>query len=95
LKVSQLAGADGDMPPRNTFGFAMNNAAQKVGNAELYFVGDVRGDENPGVLMYHIIFLREHNRMARRFAALDKTLTDEQLFQLARKWVRAEFQAIS
>jgi peroxidase len=95
MKVSSLAGADGDMGPRNTFGFAMNNAAQKVGNNELYFFGDIRGNENPGVVMYHILFIREHNRQARRFAALDKTLTDEQLWELGRKWVRAEFQAIS
>jgi len=99
MSVSSIAGLnDGpvsDMPPRNKKNLNMNNASQKVATSELYLFGDVRGNENPGVLFYHTLFIREHNRIADIFAAKDKTLNDTQLFELGRKWVRAEFQAIS
>jgi peroxidase len=88
-------GPDSSMPPRNTKNLAMNNASQKVAGTALYFFGDVRGNENPGVILYHTLFLREHNRQVNKFKAQNPSLNETQLFELGRKWVRAEFQAIS
>jgi len=97
MNTTILAGIDGgfEMPPRNEKGFAMNNAAQKVSNAALWFFGDVRGNENSGVIMYHTLMIREHNRLVRGFQTLYPGLNDTQYYELGRKWVRAEFQCIT
>ena len=56
--------------------------------------GDVRGLENPGLASYHTIFLREHNRIARKIALLRPYWSDEEIFQEARRILIAEWQNI-
>ncbi|KAL9646141.1 hypothetical protein ABK040_008018 [Willaertia magna] len=65
--------------------------------------GDVRQTENIGLSAVHIVFLREHNRIARllakRFRLNDKqvcyTKVDEQLYQTTRAINCAQIQAIT
>jgi hypothetical protein len=90
--------------------FHMDNDARVVNTSELFFVGDVRGNENPGycheiifhhniiyigLLSLHILFLREHNRLARELAAAFPQWDDEKLFQEARRWNIAFMQQIT
>jgi peroxidase len=46
--------------------------------------GDERALENPGLASLHTVFLREHNRIAAGLKKLDRSLTDEELYQRAR-----------
>ena len=77
---------------------------------ELFIAGDVRANEQLGLTAVHTLFLREHNRLAEQLATrpdlpqliqgagLDPKLTadvDEYLYQMSRKAVGAQIQAIT
>jgi hypothetical protein len=56
--------------------------------------GDYRCNENIGLSLMHIIFLREHNRLARDIKTKNPGYTDEQIFQEARKLNIAVYQHV-
>ncbi len=65
-------------------------------DAEGFFIaGDIRANEQSGLLCMHTIFVREHNRIARRYASLYPSMSDEQIFVRARKRVIGIMQAIT
>ncbi|MEZ5057509.1 MAG: peroxidase family protein [Saprospiraceae bacterium] len=69
--------------------------ADDVGFATRLFVaGDVRANENPLLLSFHTLFVREHNRICDELRLLHPNWRDEQLYQGARKRVGALMQAI-
>src|SRR5207244_10146861 len=43
----------------------------------------------------HVLFVREHNRLANQIAASNPSLSDEEIYQRARRIVAAEMQAIT
>jgi len=57
--------------------------------------GDIRVNEQLGLLAIHTLWVREHNRRAGQLQQAFPTATDEQLYQMARKIVIAEIQAIT
>lgn len=59
-----------------------------------YKTGDVRQNNTPRLSVLSTVLLREHNRIARALAKLRPHLTDEQLFQEARKINIAQYQQI-
>lgn len=59
-----------------------------------YRVGDIRQNMTPRLSVLSTILLREHNRIARSLSQLKPFLTDEQLFQEARKINIAQYQQI-
>jgi peroxidase len=63
----------------------------------LFVCGDFfpRCNETPGLAMIHTLFVREHNRKVAEYAAENPALTDEQLFQLGRRWVTSLMQSIT
>jgi len=63
----------------------------------LFVCGDFfpRCNETPGLAMIHTLFVREHNRKVAEYAAKDPSLTDEELFQLGRRWVASLMQSIT
>ena len=65
-------------------------------DAEGRFVaGDERVNEQPGLTSLHTIFMREHNRIADKISAANPKMSDEQVFQNARKIVTSEIQSIT
>ena len=64
------------------------------GLKECYVAGDVRANEHISLTMMHTIWLREHNRIVAELAKSDPTLTDEELYQTARKIIGGLMQKI-
>lgn len=60
-----------------------------------YEFGDPRGNQNLGLATLSIIFLREHNRIARELAEMNRHWDDETLFQEARRINIAQYQYIT
>lgn len=98
LKVSE-----GNLPPFNTFSGAYDapidpNAPHfenPVGaSAKMFICGDPRAGENPLLLAFHTLFLREHNRLCDELAEEHPDWSDEQLYQHARKLVGGLMQSI-
>jgi hypothetical protein len=60
-----------------------------------FVAGDARANENIGLTSLHTIFMREHNRLCDVIYAKNSSLTDEQIFQMARNYVIALVQRIT
>lgn len=89
--TGQLRTSAGNLLPYNTTG--LSNAG---GNSErLFLAGDVRANEQVALTAMHTLFVREHNFQARHVTAKHPQLTDEQIYQRARRIVMAEIQSIT
>lgn len=55
-------------------------------------IGNPRGNENPFMLSYAIIWFRYHNYWAARLKSKNPTWNDERLFNEARKRVIGQYQ---
>lgn len=88
---------DGHFPPRTADCPVRLANPRGLPAAEQFCVGEPRGNENTMLLMFQVLFLREHNRLADElvrtgeFAAGD----DEHLFQRARALNIAQYQHIT
>jgi hypothetical protein len=89
--TGRLIVSPGDLLPFNTLGFP--NAGGT--GPELFLAGDVRANEQVGLTALHTLFVREHNRLAAETATGDPSLTDEQIYQEARRIVGALMQGIT
>lgn len=94
-------GPDGELLPYNTPGFDNANALH-LPNASLFLAGDVRANEQIGLIGMHTLWLREHNRLAREIAEtefygadLAAPNVDEAIYQRARTVVAALLQKIT
>jgi len=61
---------------------------------KLYVAGDVRANENPLLLGFHTLFMREHNRLCDELAEQHPDWDDERLYQHARKMVGGFIQSV-
>ena len=91
-------GVDGDYLPINSDGnggtlLNMANPANKVPSNQLFAGGDMRSNENPVLLALQTLWVREHNRRANALAS--SGMSDEEIFQQARKMVVAHIQKIT
>ncbi len=77
---------DEDAPAVSFVGFSAS---------ERYVAGDPRANEHAGLIAMHVIFVREHNRLAEMIMSQNDSLTDEQIYQLARKINNAQMQRIT
>jgi peroxidase len=62
--------------------------------SDMFVTGDTRGNENVELTALQTLFLDNHNRIAAELQAQHPNLSDEQLFQEARKINLAQFQSI-
>ncbi|KAI1290128.1 Peroxidase [Halotydeus destructor] len=65
------------------------------GRLQCFVGGDVRVNEQTGLTIMHLIWLREHNRVARELKELNPQWNDEIIYQEARRIVAAEVQHIT
>lgn len=63
--------------------------------AYAFLAGDVRVNEQVGLIALHTLFMREHNRLAAQLQRARPELDDEALYQGARAIVAAQMQAIT
>ena len=61
----------------------------------LFVAGDVRVNEQIGLIAMHTLFVREHNRLAGIIASQNPSLSGDEIYQLARKIVGAQIQSIT
>jgi len=94
LKVTPTA--VGDLLPYNdgTQGNAGTPEAVSF-SKDLFVAGDIRVNEQPTLAVMHTLFVREHNWQADRLAHENPQLSDEELYQRARRIVIGEMQAIT
>jgi len=85
--------AGGQLLPLNTAG--LPNADPFHLGGQLFLAGDIRANEQANLTAVHTLFVREHNRLADRLHSRYPDLTDEQIYQVARRLVGAEMQAIT
>ncbi|NND96735.1 MAG: peroxidase [Pirellulaceae bacterium] len=60
-----------------------------------FYAGDVRVNEQQGLIAMHTLFARQHNRIADEIAAADPARDDESIYQQARAKVIGQIQAIT
>jgi len=90
----KLKTSAGDLLPFND-GTLANANPVGLPATSLYVAGDVRANEQPGLTVLHVVFVREHNRIAGKLKANHPTWGDEKLYQEARRRVGAEMQVIT
>lgn len=89
--TGRLAMGEGRMPPFNTAG--LPNAG---GDSDsLYLCGDVRANEQVGLLALHALFVREHDRLAEQIRDREPGLTGDEVYERARRMVGAQMQVIT
>ncbi|HYF37866.1 MAG TPA: peroxidase family protein, partial [Prosthecobacter sp.] len=88
LKVT--ASAHGDLLPMNVDG-----VANIPPGPTFFLAGDVRVNEQAGLIAIHTLFMREHNFWADLYRAANPDAEDEEIYQFARLIVGAEMQAIT
>ncbi len=62
---------------------------------QLFLAGDIRANEQVGLISMHTLFVREHNRLVDVFAAEKPDLSADRLYEKARKIVGAQMQHIT
>jgi hypothetical protein len=99
LQGGTLKTSAGNLLPFNNTTFFPNGPLpnDNAGNADpgsLFVAGDVRASENVALEAMHTVLLREHNRLADVIAAANPGLSDEGIYQQARRWLVGELQHI-
>jgi hypothetical protein len=90
----RLLTSPGDLMPFNTAGLPNANQGPFPDN-QLFLAGDVRANENIELTAVQTLFVREHNRVAGLIQQANPSLTDDQIYQMARAYVTAEEQSIT
>merc|ERR1719499_418473 len=73
----------------------ISETLQELENQKCFKAGDSRANEQPGLTVYHTVWVREHNRLAAVLAYLNPHWEDERFYQEARRIQIAEMQHIT
>lgn len=104
MEGGKLKTSNGNLLPWNTttgeFNDPLDRRAPFMEDAtqsgqKLFVAGDVRANENPLLISLHTLFVREHNRICDMLILDDPTLSDEEIYQTARKKIGAYIQNIT
>ncbi|NNE28307.1 MAG: T9SS type A sorting domain-containing protein [Saprospiraceae bacterium] len=104
FQEGKLKTSSGDLLPWNTTTLEKNDPldpsapfmGDDVGFSPTLFVaGDVRANEQPLLIAFHTLFVREHNRQCDILLAANPGWTDEQLYQQARKIIGGLIQSVT
>lgn len=87
--------ATGDLLPFNFMNIDNDNGPIGGPNAAFFVAGDIRANEQSGLAAMHTLFVREHNYWAGLIQSANPALSDEEIFQRARKIVGAMMQIIT
>jgi len=99
----QLKMSDGNLLPYNTIDGQLSGeidvtapsmAGDSEGTSKVFVAGDVRANEQPGLISLHTLFAREHNSICDELIAQGLS-DDELIYQEARKRVGALIQTIT
>jgi len=99
----KLKTSSGDKLPWNTlnseFNSTVDNDAPLMADdtrslVKMFVAGDVRANENPLLISFHTLFVREHNRLCEVEAGEHPGWNDERIYQAARKKLIAYYQKI-
>ena len=63
--------------------------------SEKYVAGDPRANEHAALTAMHVLFVREHNRLADEIFLENNSMSDDEIYQLARKINTAQMQYIT
>ena len=77
---------DLDAPKMSFVGFS---------SSERFIAGDPRANEHASLTAMHVLFIREHNRLATEIFSQNPSLSDEEIYQIARKINIAQIQYIT
>jgi hypothetical protein len=103
MRNGKMKTSSGNLLPYNTRNGELNSAidptAPEMANdsghqVKTFVAGDDRAAENPVLTSLHTLFVREHNRICDSLIGLGMR-DDEQMYQIARKIVGAEIEAIT
>ncbi|CAI5451437.1 unnamed protein product [Caenorhabditis angaria] len=76
------------LPPQNK----EDENCQSTSPKYCFTCGDFRNSLHPALIPIHTIFIKQHNRLAQMIRQARNTLRDEQIFQIARKIMIAQWQ---
>jgi len=103
MRNGKMKTSSGNLLPYNTVNGQLNGAidqnAPEMANdsdhhIKTFVAGDDRAAENPVLTSLHTLFVREHNRICDSLTRAGLR-NDEQMYQIARKMVGAEIEAIT
>lgn len=89
--TGRLKTSPGNLLPFNTEG--LENAGGTGSN--MFLAGDIRANEQVGLIAMHTLFVREHNRLAAEIAASDPGLSGDEIYERARAFVAGLMQGIT
>lgn len=89
-----LATGANNLLPLNTGGLT-NAIGFEADGSDLFLAGDFRVNEHPALAALHVLFVREHNRLASDISTAEPTLTADEVFERARRLVVAKLQIIT
>ncbi|MEM7768496.1 MAG: peroxidase family protein [Pseudomonadota bacterium] len=89
-----LKTSPGNLLPKNVDGLS-NATGGRRDVTNLFLAGDIRANEQVGLTAMHTLFVREHNRLARKIQRRAPKASAEDVFQAARRLVIAEIQIIT